>query len=175
MRLAYWAVSTVSASYDLLRAEPFFDGLSDWQLERLAMHAQRSMFHAGNRVFREADEADRMWLIVTGRVAVITDVPGRGEIVIDTLGPGAVLGWSWLVPPHRWRFSARAIETTLTVELDGSSVRELCQNDLGLGFQFSLAVIRVVSDRLEATRRRLATGCDTEGGDQVLQVGQEDD
>ncbi len=174
MRLAYSAVSTVSASYDLLRAQPFFDGLSDWQLERLAMHAQRSMFHAGNRVFREADEADRMWLIVTGRVAIITDVPGRGEVVIDTLGPGAVLGWSWLVPPYRWRFSATAIETTLTVELDGSSVRELCHNDLGLGFQLALGVIRVVTDRLQATRSRLATGCPTEGGDQVLEVGQED-
>jgi len=165
MRLACSAYSAVSASYDLMRAQPFFDGLSDWQLERLAMHAQRSMFHAGNRVFREGDTADRMWLIVTGRVAVTTDVPRRGEVVIDTLGPGAVLGWSWLVPPHRWHFGATAIETTLTVELDGSSVRELCHNDLGLGFQLALAVIRVVTDRLQAIRRRQATGCRAEGGD----------
>jgi CRP/FNR family cyclic AMP-dependent transcriptional regulator len=71
-----------------------------------------------------------MWLIVSGRVAIITDVPGRGEVVVDTLGPGAVVGWSWLLAaPHRWRFSATAIETTLTVELDGSSMRELCHND----------------------------------------------
>jgi CRP/FNR family transcriptional regulator, cyclic AMP receptor protein len=155
----------VSASYDLLRAQPFFEGLSDWQLERLALHAQRSMFHAGNRVFREADPADRMWLIVAGRVAVITDVPGQGEVVVDTLGPGAVLGWSWLVPPHRWRFSATAVETTLTVELDGSSVRELCHNDPSLGFQLALGVLRVVTDRLRATRRRQATGYDVTDGE----------
>ena len=158
----------MSASYDLLRTQPFFDGLSDAQLERLAMHAQRSMFHAGNRVFLEADPADRMWLIVTGRVAIITDVPGRGEVLIDTLGPGAVLGWSWLVAPHRWRFSATAIETTLTVELDGSSTRELCHNDPGLGFQLALGVIRVVTDRLQATRRRQATGYQTDSDDQAL-------
>ncbi len=164
----------MSTSYDLLRAQPFFDGLSDWQLERLAMHAQRSMFHAGNRVFREADAADRMWLIVTGRVAVTTDVPGRGEVVIDTLGPGAVLGWSWLVPPHRWHFSATAIGTTLTVELDGASMRELCHNDPGLGFQLALAVMRVVTDRLQATRRRQASGYPAEGGDRVSGLGQAD-
>jgi CRP/FNR family transcriptional regulator, cyclic AMP receptor protein len=148
----------VSASYDLLRAQPFFDGLDDWQLERLAMHAQRSMFHAGNRVFREGDPADRMWLIVSGRVDIITDVPGRGEVVVDTLGPGAVLGWSWLMPPHRWRFGATAIETTHTVELDGSSVRQLCHNDPSVGLPLALGIIRVVTDRLQATRRRLATG-----------------
>jgi CRP/FNR family transcriptional regulator, cyclic AMP receptor protein len=151
----------MSASYDLLRAQPFFDGFTDWQLERLALHAQRSMFHAGNRVFREADPADWMWLIVAGRVAVVTDVPGQGEVVVDTLGPGTMLGWSWLVPPHRWRFGATAIETTHTVELDGSSMRELCHKDPGLGFQLALGIVHVVTDRLQATRRRLATGWDT--------------
>jgi CRP/FNR family transcriptional regulator, cyclic AMP receptor protein len=85
------------------------------------------------------------------------------------------LGWSWLVPPHRWQFSATAIETTLTVELDGSSVRELCHNDLGLGFQLALGVIRMVTGRLQATRRRLATGYHTEGGDRVSELGQADD
>jgi CRP-like cAMP-binding protein len=70
------------------------------------------MFHAGNRVFREGDPADRMWLIVTGRVAIDTNLADLGEVVVDTLGPGAALGWSWLVPPYRWRFGAVAIETT---------------------------------------------------------------
>jgi CRP-like cAMP-binding protein len=147
----------MSDSYDLLRAQRFLDGLNDWQLQRLAQHAQRSMFHAGNRVFREGDPADRMWLIVAGRVAVDTHLPGHGEVVVDTLGPGAVLGWSWLVPPHRWRFGAVAIETTHTVELDGPSVRQLCHSDPLLGFQLALGVVQVVSERLRATRHRLAS------------------
>ncbi|HEY3008852.1 MAG TPA: cyclic nucleotide-binding domain-containing protein [Micromonosporaceae bacterium] len=148
----------MSDSYDLLRAQRFLDGLNDWQLQRLAQHAQRSMFHAGNRVFREGDAADRMWLIVAGRVAVDTHLPRQGDVVVDTLGPGAVLGWSWLVPPHRWRFGAVAIETTHTIEMDGPSVRELCHNDPLLGFQLALGVIQVVTERLRATRHRLASG-----------------
>ena len=143
-------------AHDLLRVQPFLSGLSDWQLDRLARHARRSMFHAGNRVFREGDEADRMWLIVSGRVAIDTHLPGRGDVVVDQIGPGAVLGWSWLVPPHRWRFGAVALETTHTVEVDGSALRELCHTDPLLGFQLAMGVLQVVTERLRATRLRLA-------------------
>jgi CRP/FNR family cyclic AMP-dependent transcriptional regulator len=144
----------VSESSELLRAHPFVAGLNDWQLDRLALHAGRSMFHAGSRIFREGDPADRLWLIVRGAVAVDTVVAGRGLVVVDTLGPGAALGWSWLLPPHRWRFGAVATETTHTVALDGSAVRELCHNDPMLGYQLALSLIQVVTDRLQATRRR---------------------
>jgi CRP/FNR family transcriptional regulator, cyclic AMP receptor protein len=148
---------TLATAYDALRAQPLLDGLSDWQLERLAAHGHRSMFHAGCRIFHEGDPAERLWLIVAGQVVVDTRIAEDGQAVVDTLGPGAMLGWSWLLPPHRWHFGAVAVETTQTIELDGSSVRELCHNDPLLGYQLALAVVRVVTDRLQATRRRLAT------------------
>jgi CRP/FNR family cyclic AMP-dependent transcriptional regulator len=142
-------------TYDLLRTQPILDGLSDWQLERLARHAQRSLFHAGNRIFREGDPADRLWLILSGAVTVDTPLPGRGDVVVETLGANAVLGWSWLFPPYRWHFGAVARETTLTVELDGPSVRELCQRDPVLGYHLTHGLMRVVVERLQATRGRL--------------------
>jgi CRP-like cAMP-binding protein len=148
---------TLATAYDALRAQPLLDGLSDWQLERLAAHGHRSMFHAGCRIFHEGEPAERMWLIVAGKVVVDTRTAEDEQAVVDTLGPGAMLGWSWLLPPHRWHFGAVAVETTQTIELDGSSVRELCHNDPLLGYQLALAVVRVVTDRLQATRRRLAT------------------
>ncbi|MGH8835517.1 MAG: cyclic nucleotide-binding domain-containing protein [Actinomycetes bacterium] len=148
---------TFATAYDALRAQPLLHGLSDWQLERLAAHGKRSMFHAGCRIFNEGEPAERLWLIVDGKVVVDTDTAERGHTVVDALGPGAMLGWSWLLPPHRWHFGAVAVETTQTVELDGSSVRELCHNDPMLGYQLALAVIHVVTDRLQATRRRTPT------------------
>jgi CRP/FNR family transcriptional regulator, cyclic AMP receptor protein len=148
---------TFATTYDALRAQPLLDGLSDWQLERLASHGHRSMFHAGCRIFHEGEPAERMWLIVDGRVVVDAHTSKHGQVTVDTLGPGAMLGWSWLLPPHRWHFGAVAAETTQTVELDGSAVRELCHNDPMLGYQLALAVVHVATDRLQATRRRLAT------------------
>jgi CRP-like cAMP-binding protein len=151
------AVAMSESSIDLLRAQRFLSGLTDWQLQRLATHAKRSMFHAGNRVFREGEPADRMWLIRTGRVAIDTGVAGHGDTVIDELGAGAVLGWSWLLPPYRWQFGAVAVETTHTVEVNAPALRELCHADPILGFQVALGLVGVVSERLRATRHRLTT------------------
>ena len=140
---------------DLLAAHPFLEGLTPDRLERLSSFAHRSQFHAGARVFSEGGRADRFWLIRDGHVTLDAHVPGRGEVVIETLGPGTVLGWSWLFPPYRWHFGATAVEPTLTVELDGAGVRRLCDADPVMGYELTRRFIEVVVERLQATRIRL--------------------
>jgi CRP-like cAMP-binding protein len=142
-------------TYDLLHAHPFLAGMTPQQLDRIARWGHRSLFHAGARVFSEGGKAERFWLIREGQIALDVHVPGRGDVVIETLGPGAVLGWSWLFPPHRWQFGATAVAQTLTVELDGAGVRRLCEEDPEIGSELYRRFMAVVVDRLQATRLRL--------------------
>jgi CRP/FNR family cyclic AMP-dependent transcriptional regulator len=145
----------VQSTVELLAAQPFLKGLTPHQLGLLAPLATRSMFHAGNRVFREGTPAEQFWLITDGRVQLDTEVPGYDNLVFETLGPGAVLGWSWLFPPNRWHFGAVAIQTTHTVTFNGALVKALCQRDPGLGFDLAMRFLEVMGDRLQASRRRL--------------------
>lgn len=103
----------IPTAYDLLAAHPFLAGMPPEQVAQLAPWARRRLFHAHARIFSEGGHADRCWLIREGRVVLDTQVPGRGQVVVDTLGPGSVLGWSWLYPPYRWHFGAVAAEQTL--------------------------------------------------------------
>ena len=140
---------------DLLSTHPFLEGLPAPWLERLSYQAKRAVHHGGSRLFREGGRADRFWLIRDGRVALEFQVAGRGDIVIEQLGPGSVLGWSWLFPPYRWHFGAVAAEQTLAVELDGSGVRRLCDEDPALGYELTRRFAAVLVDRLQAARMRL--------------------
>jgi CRP-like cAMP-binding protein len=142
-------------TYDLLNAHPFLGGMTPQQLDRIARWGHRSLFHAGARVFSEGGKAERFWLIREGQIALDVHIPGRGDVLVETLGPGAVLGWSWLFPPHRWRFGATAVAQTLTVELDGAGVRGLCEQDPEIGSELYRRFMAVVVDRLQATRVRL--------------------
>lgn len=142
-------------AFDLLSSHPFLSGLSEHRLERLAHWSRRSLFHGGSRVFREGDRADAFWLIRDGEVQLDTEVPGRGTVIVESLGPGTVLGWSWLFPPYRWHFGAVAVVTTLTVALDATGVRRLCEEDPQLGYDLTSRFIQVVVERLQATRARL--------------------
>jgi hypothetical protein len=83
------------------------------------------------------------------------NVPGRGDIVIEQLGPGSVVGWSWMFPPYRWHFGAVAAEQTLSVEFDGAGVQGLCNDDPALGYEITRRFSAVLIDRLQAARMRL--------------------
>ena len=145
----------ITTTYELLAAHPFLSGMGRPQLQRLASWGRRSSFHAGTRIFSEGGYADRFWLIREGQVALDTHIPGRGDVVIETLGPGAVLGWSWLFPPYRWHFGATTVEPTLTVEMDGKGIWRLCGEDPVIGYELNRRFVQVVVERLQATRIRL--------------------
>ncbi len=142
-------------TYELLASQPFLAGLTPGQLDKLSYWAKKATFHAGARLFEEGRRADRFWLLREGHVTLDTHVPGRGNVIVETLGPQSVLGWSWLFPPYRWHFSASAVETTLAVELDGPGVRELCERDAELGQELMKRFLVVVVERMQATRLRL--------------------
>jgi CRP/FNR family transcriptional regulator, cyclic AMP receptor protein len=145
----------METAYDLLSVQPFLAGLTPSQLDKLSFWSKKSMFHAGARLFEEGGRADRFWIIREGHVTLDTHLPGQGEVIVETLGPGTVLGWSWLFPPYRWHFGASAVETTLAVELDGPGVRSMCEHDPVLGQELVRRFMAIVVERLQTTRLRL--------------------
>ena len=55
--------------------------------------------------------------------------------MIQTLGEDDVIGYSWLFPPYRWRFDARAVEPLRALALDGQCLRGKCDDDPVLGYE----------------------------------------
>jgi len=139
----------------ILAEQPFLAGIRPIHLERLSYYARRSTFHAGARIFNEGGHADRFWIIRDGLVRLDTHLPGRDDVAVETLGPGAVLGWSWLFPPYTWHFGAVAVEPTLTLQFDGPEVLRLCEGAPELGYEVTRRFLNVVVERLQATRSRL--------------------
>jgi CRP/FNR family cyclic AMP-dependent transcriptional regulator len=140
---------------ELLAAHPFLHELSADEIGGLAGHATEVLFPADTRIFEEGEAADRFWLIREGQVRLETMVPGRGPVIVETLGSGAVIGWSWLYPPRRWHFGGQTTTATAALELDGPAVLELCQHRPSLGYKLMNAFLPVVIGRLQSTRIRL--------------------
>ena len=138
-----------------ISAHPFFAALTDAQLAALAEDAITETFTAGQRPFDEGGIADRFWLIEQGNIALDMRIPGRGDQIVETLGPGTVLGWSWLHPPYRWHFGAVARAATTTIAFDAASVRHRCDADPAFGYAMLRSFTPVITERLQATRLRL--------------------
>ncbi|MGD3113037.1 cyclic nucleotide-binding domain-containing protein [Streptomyces sp. YGL11-2] len=122
--------------------------------DRLLAFAHEVSFAEGTRIFEEGGAADRFWIIRTGSVNLDIRIATRRPAVVDVLGPGDLLGWSWLVPPYRWRMGAEAFTLVRAHEFDATRVRALCEADSVLGLVVTRRVLDVVARRLLATRRR---------------------
>jgi CRP/FNR family transcriptional regulator, cyclic AMP receptor protein len=138
-----------------LAAHPFLHGMSDDHLSVLAGVASDATFPARCRLFEDGGNANRFWLIQSGHVSLDLHIPGEGPVVIETIGIGELLGWSWLFPPYKWAFGAVAATPVEAFEFDASAVREFCAADPGLGYELNQRVTRVLAKRLQATRIRL--------------------
>jgi len=139
----------------ILGGHAFFEGLPDRHLAVILGCTSNVRFEAGERLCREGHEASTFFLIREGHVALEVPAPPGEPIRIQTLGAGDVLGWSWLIPPHRWRFDAHALERTRAFALDGACLRRKCEEDRDFGYELLKRFSRVVAERLHATRLQL--------------------
>ena len=140
---------------ELLSSHPFFAGLDEPTVRMLEGCARNIHVRPGEYLFREGEAANQFFVIRRGRIALDVHVPGRGECVVDTVDEGDVVGWSWLVPPYRWFFDARALQDVSIVVVDATCLRAKCDDDPALGYALMQRVALVMYHRLQSTRVRL--------------------
>ena len=148
----------------LLGAHPFFEGLDEDALDLISGCATNVHVRPDQFLFRLGEPADRFFVVRHGRVALELHSPGTGVHVLDTVEDGDVLGWSWLVPPHRWFLDARAVAPTSLISIDGVCLRGKCDEDPALGYALLQRVAHVMYERLQSSRVRLL---DLYGGDRA--------
>ncbi len=136
----------------LVASHPFLAGIDT----RLPPDAVRvAGFAAGRYLFHEGEPADVLYLVRRGRVALDVHAPGAPAHRLDTVEAGDVLGWSWLVPPYRWFFDARAVDDVQVVVVDAVRLRAACEADPVCGYAVMRRAAEVMYRRLQAARVRL--------------------
>jgi CRP/FNR family cyclic AMP-dependent transcriptional regulator len=148
---------------------PFLVGMNRTQLALLTDCAMAVQFKKGQVIFREGEPANRFYLIETGKV-ILESSGGTGDpVVIDTIGGGDLLGWSWMFPPNIWHFTARAIEPTTAIFFYGTILREYCEKDHSLGYELLKRMTVVINRRMQAARNMMLAI--HHGSDTLLPVG----
>ena len=140
---------------ELLADAPALQSLPIGHRATMAGCARLRVFEADAKLLTESGPADEFFLIRRGRVAIETEVPARGAVTLETLNEGELVGWSWLVPPYRSAFGARALEVTHVIAFDGACLRGKCERDPALGYDLLKVVATTFVRRLEDTRLRL--------------------
>lgn len=139
----------------ILSQHPFLAGLKPAHVELIVSCATNQRLSAGEYLAREGEPADEFYLIRAGQVALEAFAPQVRARRILTLHEGEVVGWSWLVEPHLWKFDVRAVSPIRMIAIDGKCLRGKCEDDFELGFRLFQRVSHLIEDRLTATRLQL--------------------
>ena len=138
----------------IVREHPFFSGMKEEFLELISGCAKNVRFEAGQYMFNEGQPADQFYLLRSGRVALQISAPER-TLTVQTVGEDEIVGASWLVPPYRWGFDAKALELTRAIAMDAACLRGKCEGDHDLGYEMMKRFMPVLIHRLHATRLQI--------------------
>src|SRR6266511_2874198 len=87
---------------------PFLVGMNHTQLTLLTDCAIAAHFKPGQIILREGEMANRFYLIESGKVALESGENFGEPVIVETIGAGDLLGWSWMFPPYVWHFTDHA-------------------------------------------------------------------
>ena len=140
---------------ELLAGSRFADGFSETQVRSMASAARLVRLNKGQTLFEEGTYEDEVYVVSSGRMALLMRVPRRGHVKLLTLGPGDLVGWSGLVSDNRMTATAVADDASVLIGLSGRILQQLCVSDPEFGCVLMTRVARVLSRRLLATRLQL--------------------
>jgi len=133
-------------SWDIL------ENLSSSEVTAILSLARPLNLQEGEELFGLGDEADRVFLVVHGLVKLtlpLTVGDSRMDAMVGERRPGHLVGWSGLIPPHRFTVKASAAENTELLALARVSLLAHFQGRPEVGTIVFSNLARIVGQRLQ--------------------------
>jgi CRP-like cAMP-binding protein len=124
-------------------------------LKVLAAIAKEVEFGANAIIYRRGDAGQAVYLIEDGEVVIEMEIPGKGLMVMNTLGPGQFFGWSSLFPSERKMAWTRTTKTTLTIAFDANQLRAACKANHELDYALVRRAAESTANRIKMNRQQL--------------------
>jgi CRP/FNR family transcriptional regulator, cyclic AMP receptor protein len=144
---------TTESLLEALRT-PLGQSLAPDLFDQLRKISKEVEFEKDHIIFREDEDCDDFYLLLSGSVALEIGVRG-GTICVQTLGPGDELGWSSMLMREAKQFQARAMGPVRALAFHGPELMEACMKNPAFGFGLMRRLLEVVSGRLHSTRMQL--------------------
>jgi len=140
---------------EYLSAHEFFSEFSDDVLKFLCESSSTREIKKREILFRQGENADKFYVVRSGRVSIQIPAIMGPVLEIQTLGKDQVLGWSWLISPYKWNFQTRAEEDSELLQFDGSAILARCEQDPQFGYELLKKFAGLMSERLNAARQKM--------------------
>ena len=139
----------------LLKNAQVFADLDDEELATVAEICSEQSFKFGEKIFKEGDPGNRLYIISEGEVRVSRDVPGSGEEVLAVLKPGACFGEMAVFDRSERSTDAIANVDCKLITITRADFEMLMDFNRDLAYKVLWSVVRLLCTRLRITNDNL--------------------
>lgn len=132
----------------ILSAVGLFEGFTPEQLRLLAFGAETTSLPAGRKLYREDDEADSAYVVISGGIALYREADSN-HVVISTAGPGAILGELALIADTKRLTSASAAIDSQVLRLNRKMFRRILEEYPDLAVQLHQRIVEELQALIE--------------------------
>lgn len=132
----------------ILSAVGLFEGFTPEQLRLLAFGAETTSLPADRKLYREDDEADSAYVVISGRIALYREADSN-HVVISTAGPGAILGELALIADTKRLTSASAAIDSQVLRLNRKMFRRILEEYPDLAVQLHQRIVEELQALIE--------------------------
>jgi CRP-like cAMP-binding protein len=122
-----------------------------WDLKKLANLALDRHFEPDEVLFHQGDLADRFYVIASGTVGMTLSLSGS-IFIAQAIVPWEEIGWDAFIEDGVRSFTATAMTAVRALVFNGPELCAECERDPQFGFLLMKHLLRVVSERLDASR-----------------------
>ena len=122
------------------------------EVERILALGTRIAVPSGTSLFRLGDPAERLFLIEHGQIRLTLPMRVRGreeDVVVEERTSGQTVGWSALIPPHKFTLAATAPLETELIALPREELRKHFAAHPTVGYKITLNLAVVIGHRLQ--------------------------
>lgn len=138
-----------------LAEQDFFIGLDPSFLAFLAGCATPRALKTDDILFRHDRRAQQFYFVRRGVISIEVAAISGPALEMQHLGPGEIVGWSWLISPYRWHFQARALEDSDVLVFDSDAILARCESDPKFGYELFKRFSALMSRRLAFAREKM--------------------
>jgi CRP/FNR family transcriptional regulator len=137
-----------------------FDGLPDDELAGLAAVTVRKRLADGDTLFEQGEPAGTLHVVISGGLVLRADA-GRRSVIVDSLKPGDLVGWSAMRGGAITLSTARAVGSTEVLAIPVDPIVALASGGSRQSEMLLRRIVALAAGHLEASWK------------QLLQVGSE--
>ncbi len=141
---------------EVLKGMDLFEFLKRDELKDIAELANVEEYDQGDLIFKEGDKAEKIYMVMEGRVSIEIETATKKRISVYTLTKGRFFGYPSLLRARKFTTYAHCLDKVTVATIDANElVNKIFKKDCRRGYLVIKKVAELIAGKLADTRIQL--------------------